>query len=70
MFGIGSKLGELGSWGLIGAALVLVLDQARHRDVVGLAASAVLVLGARHLLAAQPHPIAGKSDGFAFVKIS
>jgi hypothetical protein len=46
MFGIGSTLGDLGSWGLIGAALVLVVDRARSSDVVGLTASGVMVLGA------------------------
>jgi hypothetical protein len=46
MFEVGTTLGDWGSWGLIGAALALVVDRARRLDVVGLGASAVLVLGA------------------------
>ena len=46
MFGVGTTLGDYGSWGLIGAAVALVVDRARRLDVVGLAAAAVLVLGA------------------------
>ena len=46
MFGVGTTLGDVGSWGLFGAAVALVVDRARRLDVVGLAAAAVLVLGA------------------------
>ena len=46
MFEVGSTLGDLGSWGLIAAAVALVADRTRRLDVPGLSGAAVLVVGA------------------------